>query len=116
GDRRGRQSAALYVVEAGAGYAGWGDVACDLRVDDHPDPAAELGRLLGIHELLFGKPDPAALLEVGGELAEEIEARVKQLGYATLDQWAGVENLEGRLVEGRIDPVVLSHLRAAGER
>lgn len=116
GDRRGRQSAAVYVVEAGAGYAGAGDVACDLRVDDHPDPAAELGRLLGIHELLFGKPDPATLLEVSGELAEEIETRLKELGYTTLDQWAGVENLEGRLVEGKIDPVVLSHLRGEAGR
>ncbi len=111
GDRRGRQSAAVYVVRAGGGYVGTGDVACDLRVDDHPDPTAELGRLLGIHELIFGEPDPATLLEVTGELAEEIETRLKELGYPTLDQWAGMENLEGRLVEGRIDPVVLAHLR-----
>lgn len=111
GDSRGRQSAGVYVVEAGAGYAGAGDVACDLRVDDHPDPVTELRRLLGVHELLFGRPDPDSLLEIEGELAEEIEARLKELGHATLDQWAGVENLEGRLVEGKIDPIVLARLR-----
>lgn len=48
GDRRGRQSAALHVV-AQQPYP-----YLDLRVDDHPDPVAELRRLhsLAQHELL----------------------------------------------------------------
>jgi len=114
GDSRGRQSAALYVVDKGAGYGGLSDTAYDLRVDDHPDPIAELRRLLGIHEILHGTPDPATLLDLEGELATEVLRRVATLGYATLDGWAGVENLEGRLVPGRIDPLVLAHLRAQG--
>jgi uncharacterized Ntn-hydrolase superfamily protein len=40
GDRRGRQSASIQVI-AEEEYA-----LCDLRVDDHPDPIAELRRLL----------------------------------------------------------------------
>jgi uncharacterized Ntn-hydrolase superfamily protein len=48
GDKRGRQSAALLVVRAGAGYGGFTDRAVDLRVDDHPDPFGELERLLGL--------------------------------------------------------------------
>lgn len=51
GDRRGQQSAALVVERAGAGTdlnEGIDRVA-DLRVDDHPEPIAELRRLLGIH-------------------------------------------------------------------
>ena len=48
GDKRGRQSAALLVVRAGAGYGGFTDRAIDLRVDDHPDPFGELERLLGL--------------------------------------------------------------------
>jgi uncharacterized Ntn-hydrolase superfamily protein len=48
GDSRGRQSAALLVVRAGAGYGGFTDRAIDLRVDDHPDPFKELKRLLGL--------------------------------------------------------------------
>jgi uncharacterized Ntn-hydrolase superfamily protein len=55
GDRRGQQSAALLVVERDGGYAGLSDVLVDLRVDDHPDPIVELGRLLDMHERLFGK-------------------------------------------------------------
>ncbi|GAA2747596.1 DUF1028 domain-containing protein [Kitasatospora cinereorecta] len=111
GDRRGRQSAALYAVDPGAGIGGFGDVAYDLRVDDHPEPIAELRRLLGIHEILHGTPDPDSLLELAGELAAEVDSRLTTLGYRSLDTWAGVENLEGRLVPGRIDPLVLAHLR-----
>ena len=46
GDKRGRQSAALLVVKDHAGYGGYTDRAIDIRVDDHPTPFKELGRLL----------------------------------------------------------------------
>jgi uncharacterized Ntn-hydrolase superfamily protein len=46
GDARGKQSAALIVVKEGAGYGGYTDRAIDIRVDDHPQPFKELGRLL----------------------------------------------------------------------
>ncbi|MEV7217832.1 DUF1028 domain-containing protein [Kitasatospora cineracea] len=115
GDARGRQSAGLYVVDPGRGVGGWGDLAYDLRVDDHPDPVAELRRLLAVHEVLHGTPDPAELLPVEGELAEEIGRLLAVLGYDSLDRWAGVENLEGRLVEGKADPLVLAHLRTTAE-
>jgi len=119
GDRRGRQSAALLVVGKGGGYGGTSDVVVDLRVDDHPDPLSELARLLGIHEMLFGRPDPETLLDLTGDLADEVAALLTAAGHppsggdldAALASWAGVENLEERLVSGRIDPVVLAHLR-----
>ncbi|MFI5532239.1 DUF1028 domain-containing protein [Kitasatospora sp. NPDC051853] len=112
GDSRGRQSAALWIAEEGAGLGAPGGISHDLRVDDHPAPVTELRRLLAVHDILFGTPDPAALLDLTGELAEEVAALVATTGYTTLDQWAGVENLEARLVPGRIDPLVLDHLRA----
>jgi uncharacterized Ntn-hydrolase superfamily protein len=46
GDSRGKQSAALIVHRAGGGYGGYNDRAIDVRVDDHTDPVAELGRLV----------------------------------------------------------------------
>ena len=45
GDSRGMQSAALLVVRAQGGYGGFNDRYCDLRVDDHTSPIAELKRL-----------------------------------------------------------------------
>ncbi|WP_422770122.1 DUF1028 domain-containing protein [Plantactinospora sp. WMMC1484] len=121
GDRRGRQSAALLVVGRGGGYGGGSDVVVDLRVDDHPDPVTELARLLEVHRMLFERPDPETLLDLSGELADEVSRLLAGLGYpeeegagldARLAAWAGVENLEERLAPARIDPVVLSALRA----
>jgi uncharacterized Ntn-hydrolase superfamily protein len=121
GDRRGRQSAALLVVRAGGGYGGTSDVEADLRVDDAPEPVTELRRLLELHELYFGRADPATLLDLTGALAAEVAERLGRLGHggpdgdldAALAAWAGIENLEERLVPGRIDPLVLAMLRSA---
>lgn len=125
GDRRGRQSAAVLVVAKGQGYGGTSDVVVDLRVDDHPDPVTELGRLLEIHTLLFGKPDPATLLDLAGETGAEVRRLLAAAGHpagaslAELDtalaSWAGIENLEERIVPGHIDPPVLEQLRAAAD-
>ncbi|WP_018350257.1 DUF1028 domain-containing protein [Longispora albida] len=116
GDRRGRQSAAILVVTPGGGYGGGSDVSVDLRVDDHAEPVAELIRLHGLHELYFGRSDPAELLPLEGELATEVSVLLAKLGYESLDSWAGVENLEERLAGGLIDPVVLDVLRTAALR
>jgi uncharacterized Ntn-hydrolase superfamily protein len=123
GDRRGRQSAALLVVAKGMGYGGTSDVQVDLRVDDHPDPVTELGRLLEMHTLYFERPDPATLIDLAGPVGDEVRARLAEAGHpagpalAGLDEalagWAGIENLEERIVPGAIDPLVLAHLRAA---
>lgn len=53
GDSRGKQSAALLVVKEGAGYAGYTDRAIDIRVDDHPEPFKELGRLLDLGQMNY---------------------------------------------------------------
>lgn len=113
GDRRGRQSAALYVVSENGGYGGGSDVLVDIRVDDAEDPVPELGRLLDLYDLYFGKPDQDSLLPLTGELLEEVQTRLLRLGYERLNDWAGVENYEERMVEDCIDPVVLDKLREA---
>jgi uncharacterized Ntn-hydrolase superfamily protein len=117
GDRRGQQSASLLVVERDAGYAGLSDTIVDLRVDDHARPVAELERLYGIHQQLFGQTPKEEWLQVDDELRTELAERLGRLGYdgevmEALFAWAGTENLEER-VEGAewIDPVVLEELR-----
>ena len=122
GDSRGRQSAAILVVSPGGGYGGGSDVAVDLRVDDHADPVPELGRLLGLHDLVFGRPDPAECLPLTGAVADEVRALLAKLGHGqqdlerALDAYAGIENLEERIIPGRIDPRVLEHLRSQSAR
>jgi uncharacterized Ntn-hydrolase superfamily protein len=88
GDRRGRQSAAVLVVREGGGYMGGDDRACDLRVDDHPDPIAEVMRLRAIHALLFERPDESDLLPLDDGLAAELRSRLEGLpaeGAALVD-------------------------------
>jgi uncharacterized Ntn-hydrolase superfamily protein len=81
GDRRGRQSAALLVVREGAGYGGANDRWIDLRVDDHPDPIGELGRLLDVSRLYLDRPDPAELLPLDAALAAEIRGLLARAGW-----------------------------------
>jgi uncharacterized Ntn-hydrolase superfamily protein len=121
GDSRGRQCASIYVV-GDQGTYGDDDVVVDLRVDDHTDPVRELARLLDLHDMMFGKPDPNDLLTLEATLAAEVRSLLGGRGHIAGDvsteeldrvlaNWAGIENLEARLVPGRIDPVVLEHLR-----
>jgi uncharacterized Ntn-hydrolase superfamily protein len=53
GDARGKQSAALLIVKKDAGYGGFTDRAIDIRVDDHPEPFKELGRLLAYGQMNY---------------------------------------------------------------
>jgi uncharacterized Ntn-hydrolase superfamily protein len=129
GDRRGRQSAALAVVSPGGGYGGQNDVAVDLRVDDHADPVAELARLHGLHELLYGETSDTDKIPLEGAVAEEVRELLIRVGHppaadedgleTALRAWVGAENLEERWWgEDALDPIVLDHLRrqAAGAR
>lgn len=48
GDSRGMQSAAMLIVRKDGGYGGFNDRYCDLRVDDHASPIAELRRIFNM--------------------------------------------------------------------
>jgi uncharacterized Ntn-hydrolase superfamily protein len=113
GDRRGRQSAALLVVSEGAGYAGLDDVAADLRVDDHPDPVAELGRLLDLNDFYLTASTEDEKVPMTPELAAELDDLAKAGGHRDLQAWVGTENYEMRVAEDGswIDRKVLGLLR-----
>lgn len=116
GDSRGRQSAAVIVHQPGTGYDGSGILA-DLRVDDHPNAPTELARVHAAAMLVLGSPEDVSPLE--GALYEEVVGHLRTLGHADPDldsalaSWAGIENLENRLVPGGIDALVLAELRRA---
>jgi uncharacterized Ntn-hydrolase superfamily protein len=115
GDVRGRQGAALYAVQPGAGYDHSG-VLADIRVDDHPDAPRELARLVGLNDLVFG--GPAEVAPLTGELHDEVARRLRELGHEgdvgeALTEWAGEANYEMRLSPDGIDSLVLAALRDA---
>ncbi|MFW6049284.1 MAG: DUF1028 domain-containing protein [Candidatus Bipolaricaulota bacterium] len=57
GDKRGRQSAALVVLNNNPGKSANLQDRVDIRVDDHLKPIEELDRLLGLHKLYFDSPE-----------------------------------------------------------
>ena len=105
GDIRGRQSAALLVVSGSRTHKPWQGRLYDVRVDDHPDPVAEIARLLRLKRAQSAQrrfseaaaagriEDAAAALHEALELAPEVHET--QLSAACIYQ------LQGRHDEAR---------------
>jgi uncharacterized Ntn-hydrolase superfamily protein len=126
GDRRGRQSAALFVVKPQAGYGGFNDIWLDYRVDDDPDPVPRLVELLAIHRLYFGKSPADDQIPIAGEVATQLQRIMASLGYyggpvsgaydettrSALIAFIGNENFEDRtdFAAGQIDRPVFDYL------
>lgn len=101
GDIRGKQSAALIVVNAVSTGRAWQDKLFDLRVDDAPQPLTELRRLVALQRAynhmnagdlaVEHKDNEAALREYSA--AEEIASTtlgVPQSRYAEMIYWHAV--------------------------
>lgn len=120
GDKRGRQSAAIYVVKPQGGYGGYLDRWIDYRVDDYPDPVPRLGELLEMHELYFGESPEKDRVPITGRAFRQLEATLKQEGYLyperqfadAFSEFIGNENFEERADPKAlwIDKPVLKHL------
>ncbi len=111
GDVRGRQSAAILVVP-GAGEP-W-ERTVDLRVEDHPDPLAELRRLVTVNEA-YALAVSGDELSAGGDHAgagrRYVEAYERLPDYPELEFWAGLA-----LVGSGEHEAGVAHLRAVIER
>lgn len=126
GDRRGRQSAAIYVARPDGGYGGFSDRWIDYRVDDHTDPVRRLGELLELHELYFGKSAENDRVGLQGQPLHQLQEILIRLDYmkgkaggaydlstkTALRAFTGNENFEERidLDAGWIDRPVLEYL------
>ena len=104
GDKRGRQSAAIYVAKPKAGYGGFVDRWLDYRVDDHEDPVPRLGELLEMHELYFGKSPERDRVELKENTLQQMTEILTQTGYLkngkgftdAFNEFIGNENFEER--------------------
>jgi uncharacterized Ntn-hydrolase superfamily protein len=120
GDRRGRQSAAIYVVKPQGGYGGYLDRWIDYRVDDHENPVPRLGELLKMHDLYFGKSPETDRLPIKGRILAHLTTILKQQGYlkkenefiSAFNEFIGNENFEERADPNAhwIDRPVLKYL------
>jgi uncharacterized Ntn-hydrolase superfamily protein len=120
GDKRGRQSAAIYVVKPKGGYGGFMDRWIDYRVDDHEDPVPRLGELLEMHDLYFGKSAEAERVEIKDKVVTQLTEILNREGYLkkgkvfrdAFNEFIGNENFEERAdPEAKwIDKPVLNYL------
>ena len=99
---RGGQSAALIVVREGGGYGGFNDRFIDLRVEDHPNPIAELRRLYGLWNDTFL---PEARMESIARFN-----RNKQFSAAQEETRRVVEDRNAALRDKPDDPEVLNRV------
>ncbi|QYJ04675.1 DUF1028 domain-containing protein [Nocardioides panacisoli] len=115
GDKRGRQSAGVFVVRDAAGYAGRDDVAVDLRVDDHAAPIPELARLLDLHALYLTASTEEEKVPVDADLREELQRFAAAAGHDDFATWVGTENYEMRVAPDLswIDRRILAIVRAS---
>lgn len=124
GDSRGKQSAAILVVKEKAGYGELSDVAVDLRVDDHPEPIEELDRIYQLHQLYFGETILEDVVEIQGEIEQEMVHQLYRLGYLiskdvsrdefyqAFTTYLHTENFEGREQErGKVDLRVYEYMK-----
>jgi uncharacterized Ntn-hydrolase superfamily protein len=92
GDVRGRQSAALMLVEAAVQPAAWRGRHINVRIDDHPDPLPELRRIVTLeiaYELRNDEGDAAK----AGVNAEDRYAEARRLAPDAYELvfWRAVE-------------------------
>jgi uncharacterized Ntn-hydrolase superfamily protein len=81
GDKRGEQSAALYIAKPEGGYEGRNDRWVDVRVDDHEKPIDELERVFKIYDVtLLEREEPDETRELTGDTAEQVSETLAELG------------------------------------
>ena len=94
GDIRGKQSAALLVVQGELTGTPWASRPFDLRVDDHAEPLPELRRILAVTRA-YRYADEAENVMGDRSLGEERFAAAADLFQKALDQsWAMPGNME----------------------
>ncbi len=127
GDVRGRQSAAIMIVDSVVHPAAWRGRLMDLRIEDHPDPVPELRRIVTL-QLAYNLLDDAGDAAAAGRDATVRYAEARRMAPDAYELvfWRAVELATGGDVEaGRRELAIavaadghwrttLEHMAAAG--
>jgi len=108
GDKRGKQSAAVYVVKENGGYASFNDRMVDYRVDDDPDPIRKLLDLVELYHLYFDESMDDEKLPITSIIADQLQQVLAKVSLITtnsyskdflpaLREFIGNENFEDRV-------------------
>jgi uncharacterized Ntn-hydrolase superfamily protein len=86
GDWRGQEAGRVVVVSGKPSGLPWNDEICDVRVDNHPEPVAELRRLVNRSQALRAawSPDPSQTPEEAAAAAREAGLEESHAGVAGL--------------------------------
>lgn len=106
GDRRGRQSAAILIASRKREFEATSGKFMEIRVEDHSDPLKELERIRDLWVLMFYDNEMVPV----EKYKDRIQSRLKELGFNTLEQWAGINNFEHNLKDGMIGRKTLDFL------
>ncbi|WP_175615989.1 DUF1028 domain-containing protein [Piscibacillus halophilus] len=119
GDKRGMQSAAMFIVKEKGGYGGYNDRYLDLRVDEHETPIDELERIYRLHQLYFNRTKEENIVEIDNEKKEALSEKLVELGFLkeggefdeAFRNFIHTENFEEREQEkGKIDLELYSYI------
>ncbi len=117
GDIRGRQSAAILVVEGERGARPWWDTRkVDLRVEDHPEPLVELRRLVTLRRAYDASDRGFEMFRAGDRdagIAEMERARELAPGSAEIAFWQALALARRDAAAAR---ALLAQCRAADPR
>lgn len=82
GDKRGRESAAILIVQERGAYDGGTDNYIDIRVDEHPDPINELHKVFSIYDLcILNRDDPKDIVRIENEVLSIILDELIDSGF-----------------------------------
>ncbi|MFC7167674.1 DUF1028 domain-containing protein [Halospeciosus flavus] len=130
GDKRGEQSAALYVAKPDGGYDGGNDRWIDVRVDDHDHPIDELERVFRIYDVtLLEREEPEEIRDLDGETAEEVLHTLRDLDLyegepsgefgererEALEDFRGMNNFENHSLDVLEDAIARGWERSEGD-
>jgi uncharacterized Ntn-hydrolase superfamily protein len=96
GDWRGQEAGGVVVVKAQASGMPWNDYVCDVRVDNHPEPVAELRRLVERSQALRAAWSPSP-----DQAPDEAAAAARDAGLE--ESHAAVAGLVAAVMRGDAD-------------
>ncbi|WP_411966364.1 DUF1028 domain-containing protein [Haloferax sp. YSMS24] len=130
GDKRGEQSAAMYIAKPDGGYDGGNDRWVDVRVDDHEHPIDELERVFKLYDItLLERDEPDEIVSLSGETAEAVCETLADLGFyeeapdgefgeaavEALESFRGMNNFENHSLSVLEDAIARGWSDADGE-
>ncbi len=98
GDRRGRQSACIFIVSENEHFEEGSDVYMDIRVEDAKEPIPELNRIMEVWMATFFEREFVNI----SDHQKELDDAIKLSGFESLEKLAESRRVEFNINDGKI--------------